>query len=386
MKLKTTLLLSILLIGGCASRKRKFSDQVSPDLVQTFNLKNSKFDKFKVVDEDEVPKEDKGSEQIEVKKIESSTPKIVEKKPKKSKVKTPDKKDEIVGPKESNNTKPDEKTDEPQKLVKVVDNTEDEVSIESYPEIFEKYDKESRRVWSRFKPNVYPGEEFVMDVSYLGVTAGHVKIRVRNKVKIAGKTAYHYSAHLKSAKFYSMIYSLDDKIETYVDVDEFLPIKFSLIQRESNKTVDDLQLFDLENKTTYFWYKRLKDGKTTKREKTSFIPGYFQDNFSSLFFVRGLPLSPGASYKFPLVTRGKILLMDMDFGAYETIRIMNKDVPSIRVDAQTIFPGVMKKKGKITFWYSNDEARKLLKFEAKIKIGAIKGELIQYKEGQKRRF
>jgi len=363
------LLITALTLASCASKKGNFTDQVSPDLVETFDLEDSKFDKFKVVEE-----EDKPVKEETPKKVTKVEEKPKETKKKKEVKKTPVKK--VVKKKE-------EPTKKPNKVVKIVDKTEEEVQPDDYPEQFLKFDKASKKIWDKFKPNAYPGEEFVIKISYLGVTAGYIKVRVRNKVKVAGKTAYHFSAQLKSADYYSMIYKLDDKLETYVDAKEFLPIKYSLIQRESGKDVDDLQLFDHNAKTTYFWYKRLKEGKLTKREKTTFIPTYFQDNFSSLFFVRGLPLKPGDHYTFPLVTRGKILLMDMKYERSEIIEIMDKDVKAIRLEAQMLFPGLMKKKGKITFWYSADDVRKILKFEAKVKIGSIEGELVDYKAGQK---
>ncbi|TNF31283.1 MAG: DUF3108 domain-containing protein [Deltaproteobacteria bacterium] len=367
-------LISISLFSGCASKKGNFTDQVSPDLVETFDLEDSKFDKFKVVEEESLKKEEEKKEPEKVTEVPKK--KIIEKK---SEKKTAKKKTTPVPEKKKEETPKPEK-----KVVKIVDNSEEEVEEESeYPENFVKYDKASRKIWDKFKPNAYPGEEFVIKISYLGVTAGHIKVRVRNKVKVAGKTAYHFSAHLKSAEYYSMIYKLDDKIETYVDINEFIPIKYSLIQRESGKDVDDLQLFDHNTKTTYFWYKRKKDGKTTKREMTTFIPNYFQDNFSALFFVRGLPLNPGDHYTFPLVTRGKILLMDMKYERSEIIEIMDKDVKAIRIEAQMLFPGLMQKKGRITFWYSADDVRRILKFEAKVKIGSIEGELVDYKAGQK---
>ena len=326
------LLIVALFFSSCASKKGNFSDQVSPDLVESFDLNDSKFDKFKVIEEeekaklkDEVPKKVIENKKEQKKKLTNSTRVIKKAETKKISL------------------------SKKEKSVLIIDKTEEEVQVDDYPENFLKYDEKSKKIWEQFKPNAYPGEEFVIKISYLGVTAGHIKVRVRNRVKVADKTAYHFSAQLKSADYYSMIYKLDDKLETYVDVEEFLPIKYSLIQRESGKDVDDLQLFDHNAKTTYFWYKRKKDGKLTKREKTTFIPTYFQDNFSALFFVRGLPLKPGDQYTFPLVTRGKILLMDMKYERSEVIEIMDKDVDAIRLEAQMLFPGLMKKKDESLF-------------------------------------
>ena len=146
--------------------------------------------------------------------------------------------------------------------------------------------------------------------------------------------------------------------------------------------MDDLQLFDHEKHKTFFWYKRLKKGKTKTRHVEAFIPKHFQDSFSSLFFVRGLPLKTGDVYQFPIMTRAKTWLIKMKVAKKEHITIMGKKILAIRVNAETHFPGVLKKKGDIIFWYSADLERRLLKFQANVKIGAIKGELVDYTSGK----
>jgi hypothetical protein len=66
----------------------------------------------------------------------------------------------------------------------------------------------------------------------------------------------------------------------------------------------------------------------------------------------------------------------------ETIEVNGKKISAIRLDAETQFPGVLSKKGDITFWYSDDQSRRLLKFGGKVKIGTVEGELIEYSSGQ----
>ena len=62
---------------------------------------------------------------------------------------------------------------------------------------------------------------------------------------------------------------------------------------------------------------------------------------------------------------------------------MGKWTKAIKVKAETHYPGVLKKKGDIVFWFSNDENRALLKFEAKVKIGAVTGEIKEFFPGRK---
>ena len=353
------LITASVLMGACASKKDLNFDEIeSKDLVKKLDIKKITFDKFKTdklsVEEERKIHKKNIARKKNIKKISSIK--------KSTKINTKINSDNI----------------------KKLEIKELYSYGKDYPENYKLYDQKSIKTWKKFTPHFFNNEEFTMSVSYLGITAGHIRLKTKPRVKIDGKVAYHFQGLLKSAKFYNYIYSLDDSIDTFLDATDFLPIKYSMIQRESGQDVDDLQLFDRNKNKTYFWYNKVKKGKTTKREKEAYIPHYFQDSFSALYFVRGLPLNINDEYEFPIVTRAKIWIMKMKVEKKETIKIMGKAVSALRINAVTRFPGVLKKKGDIIFWYSNDKFRKLLKFEAKVKIGTIEGELINYIRGDQR--
>lgn len=250
-----------------------------------------------------------------------------------------------------------------------------------YPEVLKNYDNVSKAVWEKFKPMFYQGEQSIMAISYLGVTAGYITISSKGIVKINDKMAYHYYARFKSKDAYRYFYWLDDTIETYIEKTAFLPMKYSLVQREKKQNVDDLELFDFQKLKTYHWYKRVKEGGNKEEKLENYIPRLAQDSFSALQFVRGLPLHKGDLYDFPVVTRGKPWLLKIEVMGEETISVDGNDISAYRLKAETHFPGVLQKSGDINFWYAADETRRLVKFQAKIKIGSIYGELVEYKPG-----
>ena len=252
---------------------------------------------------------------------------------------------------------------------------------EDYPDAFKDYDKKAKKAWALFEPVVYLGEKFTFKVAYLGITAGHIQMETLPVVEINDEMAYHFKARMRSARYYSYIYTLDDSLETYTTVKDFIPKKYVLLQRESAQKVDDLQLFDRDELKTYHFYKRLKRGKRKEHEIEKPIPRFFQDSFSALHFVRGFPMKKGDRYEFPIVTRGKIWILEIVVEGEETIDVNGNEVKAIRLNAETRFPGVLEKKGDILFWYSADNKKKLLKFEAQVKIGAVSGELVDYTPG-----
>ena len=266
--------------------------------------------------------------------------------------------------------------------------------LEDYPEKLKQYDEKSRILWKKFKPGSWIHEKHVFVIHYFGLKVGHLQILGHPLVNIGKQRAYHFQAKIKSAQYYSYIYRLDDSLNSYISVENFLPLKYVLTQRESRQKVDDLQLFDHEKLKTHFWYKREKKGKLKREEKSQFIPHYFQDVFSALYFLRGLPFEVGNRYEFLIVSRGRVWELKVRVEKKERIHISGKEEEAFRLKisrgekpligkpkARELTKGPAQQKKGILFWYSADSMRKLLKFEAKIKIGFLKGELVEFKKG-----
>jgi hypothetical protein len=226
--------------------------------------------------------------------------------------------------------------------------------VADYSEEFKGYDVKSKLVWDKFKPVFYEGEQSIMSISYLGVTAGHITITSQNVVTLKNKLAYHYFARFKSNDSYRYFYWLDDKLDTYIEKNTFLPMKYSLTQREKKQNVDDLQLFDFDKLMTYHWYKRVKEGSNKEEKIEKPIPRYAQDSFAALQLVRGLPLNKGDIYEFPVVTRGKIWLLKVEVLGEDLINVGDKEVKAIKINLKKVailFSGMetIRKKGCLSF-------------------------------------
>lgn len=365
-------------VNSCGTNMEKQKQEVmntdaSADLMKTFDVGNKQTKDFQE------------SETVDVKKIapgatvvDGDSIKIPEPEKKSDKKKKEKEKEKKL--KETEVKKPETKA-APVAEAAVVPKDQGPVYPVDYPEEYKTYDQKSKNVWERFVPKFYSGEQSVMAITYMGVTAGYITITSKGLAKIKDKTVYHYYARFKSNDSFRYFYWLDDYIESYVEKDTFLPLKYQLVQREKKQNVDDLQLFDFDKMMTYHWFKKVKDGETKNDKIEKPLPRYAQDSFSALQFVRGLPLNKGDTYEVPVVTRGKIWMLKVDVDGVESTSVNGKNVKAIKIRAETSFPGVLKQSGYIIFWYGPDADRKLLKFQAKVKIGSIYGELVDYKPG-----
>lgn len=250
-----------------------------------------------------------------------------------------------------------------------------------YPIELIKINEKAENVWKLYKPNHFVDEKLFLDIHYLGMTVGKIMVTNRGKKMINGKEVWHFHSRFKSAPFYSNIYELDDTVDTYVTTDQFLSIRYSLIQRESKQDVDDLQLHDRDQMKTFWFYKQKKsNGDLKNKEKNAFIPYFSIDPFSMLFFFQGLPMKNGDIYEIPIINKAKMMLLRSEVEGREEINTEDKDnVKAIRVHATTQYTGETLKSGDIYLWFSDDKHRKLLKAQAKIKIGSVTADIVDGK-------
>lgn len=354
------LLLGLLIISaGCSSWKQKdfekeLSKSEAKEIEPTVNA---------------TPKEEKILEKFEVqsveeKKEESKTP-VVEKKKvivKKTPTKADPKKVEVKI------TKPEPVVKEP--VIKPLP--------ADYPAEMTALNDKAKIVWDQYKSNHYVDEKTYLDIHYLGMTVGKIMVLNKGKKMINGKEVWHFHARFKSAPFYSNIYELDDTVDTYVTTDNFLSIRYSLIQRETKQDIDDLQLHDRDQyKTFWFYHQKKSDGKVRDKKEEKPIPYFSIDPFSVVFFYQGLPLKNGDNYEIPIINKGKMLVLKSLVEGRETIETEKGNRKAIRVHATTKYTGETLKSGDLYFWFSDDNRRTLLKAQAKIKIGSVTADVVE---------
>jgi hypothetical protein len=354
----------ILLLSSCSTRLSDYFSSVEETgerndaLIKSFEVEENVLEKFKE------NKEVKQTNQKEKKKAIVSTHKSTPPR-KKTKIKT---KKRVVKKKQKVNKK---------KISKVVKPKSFEYPVD-FPEIYKTLDINTAKYWNDVKPTLFEGEEAYLDINYMGVSTGKIALITKPVTTIGDEEVYHFHARVKTSTFYSYLYELDDKVDTYVSTKDFSPVKFSLIQRESGQNIDDLQLFDKDKLQLYTFYKRETKKKTKKSKSVKSIPRRYQDPLSIVFFLRGLPMEKGRTFAIPIMNKGKVLILNATIDGVETIKTQIGKKEAYKVTASTKYSGDTIKSGDMEFWFSSDERRIFLKFKAKIKIGAISGEIEKY--------
>ncbi len=232
------------------------------------------------------------------------------------------------------------------------------------------------------KDPVWIGEKLVYEITYFGIAAGEFTVTVLPFKEVNHRKVYHVKGNAVSSKLFSLFYRLNDWVETFIDYDGFFPHRFHLVLDEKIQTRDSLELYDTEKKRTFFW-NRWNHNTRGYTEVKDFFPmePFSQDTFSSMYFLRTIPLPEDSVQTFPVISEGKNWE-----AVVKVVRREMMDSPMGRVQAVVLLPdtkyqGVLKKQGDSFIWLTDDDRRILLRLEAKVRIGTVVANLKRYEPG-----
>ncbi|HEY8279749.1 MAG TPA: DUF3108 domain-containing protein [Bdellovibrionota bacterium] len=221
-------------------------------------------------------------------------------------------------------------------------------------------------------PVFQTGERTVFDITYFGATAGQLELEIMPPKVVAERTTFHFRAVASTTSIFSLFYRVNDVAESFMDSEGLFSHKFSIKLDESRQQRDVLELYDQEKRKAYYWSKLERPDKDMVKEQSEIeLVPFTQDGLSSFFFVRTLPLEIGKVYEFPVVNNGKLRTVRVTPVRKEDLKTKAGEFPSIVVKPEVVLDGVMQSHGESFMWVSDDAQRRILKIDAKIKVGSV---------------
>ena len=94
-------------------------------------------------------------------------------------------------------------------------------------------DLKSFDLWQLFSNKfLKESEKHIFSASYTGINAATLVIEVKPSVRYQSRDVFHFQARAQTADFYKWVYSLNDVVDSLVDKQHFVSLKYSLIQKE----------------------------------------------------------------------------------------------------------------------------------------------------------
>lgn len=196
------------------------------------------------------------------------------------------------------------------------------------------------------------GEKFTYKAEWLGLDVGIATLSIEGITEMNGRRVYKILATAHTTAVLSKVYKVEDEVFTYLDAEEFYPVRFEKKQREGGYRSDEYTDFDqTEGKAVYF--SRLSHDK-----KEFYIPKKVQDPLSCIYYFRLQDVDAGKSVFANVNVDEKNYLLEA--------KVLEKGFVDIEgvgkwetflVEPLPWFQGKIKRKAKATIWFSADEKR-----------------------------
>ena len=213
-------------------------------------------------------------------------------------------------------------------------------------------------------PYSFPGgQTLAYDVEWRLLTAGTATFRL----DASGNEA-RITATADSTGAFSVLYPVHDRLEAVLDPRTFCSARITKHTEEGFRRVDTTIRFDYARHKSVLQEKNLKSGASKQDEND--IPGCVTDVISAIFYVGSRPLTVGQTYVFPLNDGGKTNDVHARVEAREDVKTPAGSFHTLRVQPEAS-SGVVKNKGRIWVWYSDDAGHVPVQMRARLFWGTI---------------
>jgi Protein of unknown function (DUF3108) len=211
-----------------------------------------------------------------------------------------------------------------------------------------------------------PGERLTYDISWLNITAGTAVMEVTEGGSRSSATLLTTA---RSSPMVTKFYPVDNRVESHIDLDRFLPEHMVFHRREGKRKNDFDYTFHHQEGTVT----AVKDGTT---EVLPIEPAT-QDLVSCLYLVRSaLPMTPGATMAMNVHHDKKNYKLEVRVEQVETVKGPWGALEAARILVVMPFQGIFLNQGNLRVWITTDERRIPLRMKAKVIIGSITADLV----------
>lgn len=225
------------------------------------------------------------------------------------------------------------------------------------------------------------GEKMVLDLTWVALPAGKATLEVRPGPQFHGRDTFHLWGNVTSSRLVDAIYHVDNTVETFVDRLGLIPYRFLLHMVESKQLKETRVVFDHPKREAHYWSKRISERWGNEVvDKVDKITPAAKDMWGALYYARTLNFSKGKTYTFPVFEKGKNFDISLTALENEIVRTPVGIFQAWKLGVKIRLAQHLKQTGDIFLWISDDSSRFIVKFEGKIKIGSLKGTLVELKE------
>lgn len=216
------------------------------------------------------------------------------------------------------------------------------------------------------------GEELRYRIHYGVVDAGEAVLKVNaSDKKVQGRKLLHVEGTGRSLGAFDWFFKVRDRYESYMDQEGMFPWLFIRRVNEGGYKINQDYTF-LQNKN------KIDLGEN----KSMDAPAYVQDMISSFYYARTLNFEgakPGDVYTINAVCDGELFPMKIKYMGKEVISLRKGKYRCMRFVPIVLTGRIFKESEDLSVWITDDKNKIPILAKAKIWVGSIKAEVVEYK-------
>jgi len=203
------------------------------------------------------------------------------------------------------------------------------------------------------------GERLTYNVSFTGITAGQASLEVVNDTVVNNYHQLHIRFNARTTFPVSSIYTINDQVDTWLDSKYLYTKKLTKNIREGNYKNDSYTIIDYDQSIA------ITNGDTV------IIDQFLRDSYSLFYFLRTIPLIIGETIDFTAFDGKIITPFQVITKTRETINTMAGTFPCLVVKPFREGTTLLKNKGDMMIWFSDDKIRLPIQIRIKLKYGSM---------------
>jgi len=221
---------------------------------------------------------------------------------------------------------------------------------------------------SRIIPNFAfsTGEHLEFDVMYGMIRAGTATMSIPDTQWIHSRPCYHLVATAKSSAFFSKFFEVDDRVESWVDMEGIFSWRLGKHIREGRYKRNRYEIYNPFQNVVYY------------KKDTIPTPSYVCDILCTFYYIRLCTLDVGKSVEFYSFGDGKVYPLRVVVHREDTVTVPAGTFRCIVVEPLIQGEGLLfRQKGRLLVWLTQDDRHIPVLMRSKATFGSIEFRLKQ---------
>ncbi len=199
------------------------------------------------------------------------------------------------------------------------------------------------------------------------ISAGDAQIEISTKLNtVKNQKVYQVIGKGSTNGFVEMFYVIKYNYESFIDFDDFQPMKLTVNKFENDKKKEDVVYF---NQNDHF---------AKSKNKRTQIPTNVQDMLSAFYYIRMQDFSSlkkGDCLQVPVFLDDTVINSKIVFDGRESIETKKGKFKCVIFKPMMMKGNIFKQAFPATVWLTDDENRYPVLFELKLSVGKMRVEL-----------